>query len=604
MSANLTNNFPHRTLFPRRGVCGRYARRPVTRCARAAAAHVGLLLFTVFFCCVAPARAQFAIPVRIGADVVNPGGNVARALITGNSWEFDVAILANGQVSNIWPYTSTITLSICTGQNATATPLLSATLTNGNPLCTNFADATVSSINTNLSQSAWSNNGGIGPLGYPTNLHARFVFPSAQTAISLSGGISRQCVLFITLTSTNATAPQILTAFIGTVSLSAGSTLGGASVPIPYAVIVNGAGTLQSPANFFTASLPWYPSTIFISTAGSDTNAGTNLLSPFLTLTNALTTASNLGGNVTIQLGAGSFPVPPNAAYINTNIALIGEGAGATFIVTPTTANGAGLVVAGDNVYLRGFSFGTNTHSGTAYFPLVPLRGTNFYAQDLIGSGDSDVVYVTGSFNWTSAFTGSFVNCVFYSGYDCVNCEAGYETSSGASTNSILSFAGCSFNVVADPGFGARMSRGIYHTTGNLFVADCSFNITNNANVYTTGIEASTDNSSVANIATATVRNCAFNVTNTAHPAEVSGIVLNSAAGAPAVLNVIGPINPGSINNSTGTVNYDSAQFASLAFVGAGVTAPVAIAGVGQLWVSNNCLMYVTTAHTNLITLP
>jgi len=308
---------------------------------------------------------------------------------------------------------------------------------------------------------------------------------------------------------------------------------------------------------------PLWPKTIFVSTSGNDTNAGTNVLAPVLTITNALFLASNLQGSVLVQLGAGSFPIPANT-YINANIAMIGQGASQT-AVTFNPASFAGyLFVAGDNICLKGFTLGTNSANGLYYFPLVLVGGTNFYAEGLSVHGDSDAIVGTSTFRLARLFVGEFFNCSFSSGYDTVALAA--ASNAGPGTNSAIWFQACSFNINADGGFPAVLARhGIWLGTGNVLVRNCVFNLSNSVNsAVVNAIEVSLPTGPSVSIPSATVDDNLYNVTNSNTPGNENGILMSSRQG-PGVLNVIGAINPALVNNApssstnvSGTVNYDA----------------------------------------------
>ena len=337
----------------------------------------------------------------------------------------------------------------------------------------------------------------------------------------------------------------------------------GNAVALIQTSAANGSNFTRNQIAAFGQTL--WPKTIFVSTSGSDTNAGTNLLAPVQTISNALFLASNLQGSVLVKLGAGNFPLPANT-YIGANIAMMGEGASQTALTFNPASFTGYLFAAGDNVCLKGFTLGTNSANGMYYFPLVLVGGTNFYAEGIGVNGDSDAIVGTSTYPLANLFAGEFFNCAFSSGYDTVALAA--PANAGPGTNSVISFEACNFNVNADGSFPAILSRhGIWLGTGNVLVRSCVFNITNSVNsAVVNAMEVGLPAGPSASIPTATVNDNVYNVTNISAPGNQNGILLYPREGT-AVLNVVGAINPANINNAapslhnvSGTVNYDAIQ--------------------------------------------
>jgi hypothetical protein len=338
-----------------------------------------------------------------------------------------------------------------------------------------------------------------------------------------------------------------------------------------HTIVTNGSGQLSlSPSvtnGLLPTVLPYWPNTIYVSVNGSDTNLGTNANSPFLTLTNALTQASNWGGSNLIILGKGDFYFPTNTV-LSTNTAIAGQGAVATRLIASNIKwSGLGysawqtplLVVAGDNVSLRNLTIMTNcANMGTEHvcYPLDLESGTNLVFDHLDMQGQSDCIFVDGANPWTPGNTNilqaSWYGCRMYSDYDTY-------FDGGLGSNNMFLFKNCEFHVFASSAFADWPCHGIHNFTANLTIEDCEFDITNANNSGANsayGIEL--DNALSYN-GPVSVRNCTFNVSN-AYPGQRYGIALD---GAPAVVNIIGAINPTNISNSGGTVNYDAAQFTS-----------------------------------------
>jgi hypothetical protein len=318
----------------------------------------------------------------------------------------------------------------------------------------------------------------------------------------------------------------------------------------------------QTSTNTFVPVLtPYWPHTLYVSINGSDANLGTNANSPFLTLTNALQVAANLlGGSNLILLGQGYFPFPTNTV-VSANTAIAGQGEGVTTLV-PTglgrlyrQQNIPCLVTEGDNIQLRNFTLGTNTADPWFYYLLSPEWGTNFTMENVRIYGSSDNIFLDGcNLQSPLPFLGAFVNCSFYSAYDVV-------FTGGLAVGSQMLFRNCDFNITNfpvpadDP---VASPHGIHDYTATVYVENCVFNISNDVNQATCGIEIE----NAVFPAVATVKNCAFNVQNGPYPAQQYGVLLN---GSGTTLNVIGAINPANIGNAGGTVNFDAAQFGAVA---------------------------------------
>ena len=357
------------------------------------------------------------------------------------------------------------------------------------------------------------------------------------------------------------TAGSAATAVIASMANSVSAT--NLSGLVPNANLGNAAAMIQTAAaaatNFTLSEVTnlgrtLWPHTVFVSVNGSDTNAGTNILAPVLTISNALRIAANLGGSNLIRLGVGQFQITNNTV-LGPNTGLVGEGAGQTLIsFRPRYDFPTGyLAIEGDNVYLSGFTLGTNTANGWYYYPLSPEYGTNFYARDLRVVGNSDAVMMNGmNLAPATPFIGTFFNCTFSSGFDTV-----FEYSFGS--NSALAFTCCTFDIVQSAYFAsfARLGepcRGMVINFGSWTVNNCTFNVEGFANAETCAIE---ENATASGL---TVNNNIYNVTNALYPAQRHGI---NVLGGP--LNVIGAINPANVSNAGGTVNYDAIQASYIA---------------------------------------
>jgi hypothetical protein len=212
-----------------------------------------LSLFVAVVLSVLPAMADGPVPIRLAADQyvrqaipIDINTQQSPVFVRGDDLEFDVAILTNGGVMPNWTNIATITLSIYQEQNDTDPPLMTSTLTNNNPAHTNWAAPWTNAINTNLSQGAWTNNTGLGPRGYPTNFAARFIFPSAQTAISLNGQASAGYWIRIYVT-TAYTPPAVITCLQGPITVLDGP-IANVAAPVPGQVrfwTINGATVIQ-----------------------------------------------------------------------------------------------------------------------------------------------------------------------------------------------------------------------------------------------------------------------------------------------------------------------------------------------------------------------
>jgi len=344
------------------------------------------------------------------------------------------------------------------------------------------------------------------------------------------------------------------------------SVTNGLAAQTSVTAAINGAAAQvaalgQASTNTFAPLLtPYWPHTIYVSINGSDTNLGTNINSPFLTLTNALNVAANvLGGSNLILLGQGYFPFPTNT-LVSANTAIAGQGEGVTTLV-PTGMGKLGrqqyipcLITEGDNIQMQNFTLGTNTTAPWFYYLLSPEWGTNFSMENVRIYGASDNIYLDGcNIQPSLPFVGAFVNCSFYSAYDTV-------FTGGLWVGGQMLFRNCDFNITNFPvpaDIPIATCHGIHDFTANVYVENCVFNVSNDVNHTTCGIE-------IENYifpATVTVKNCTFNVQNALYPAQQYGILLD---GIGTTLNVIGAINPANIGNAGGTVNYDTAQFTAV----------------------------------------
>jgi hypothetical protein len=334
------------------------------------------------------------------------------------------------------------------------------------------------------------------------------------------------------------------------------------------------AASTNFTAGQFAARAGWWPATIFVSVNGTDTNEGTNELSPLLTFSNAVALRKTLPGAAVIQLGAGHFICASNTVLPG-NTCVAGAGAWSTFLDFPATIwnESQFLIAEGDNITLMNFTLGTNNGTSVYYFPLEPLAGTNFCASGLTVNGNTDDVYAKALHQMTNLFTGQFLNCTFNSGWDC----AGFQAIPGPATNSFVSFVNDTFNIAFNPNFGTTEARGVSADLMNYFVQDCVFNFQDPSDSASTFIGIWIINN-VTN-GCATVVSVEGNSFNFQLPSDDTEFYTQIDTGNPAVLNVIGNINPALVSNlgGGGTVNYDSAQFQSVtagSFTGngAGVT--------------------------------
>lgn len=299
-----------------------------------------------------------------------------------------------------------------------------------------------------------------------------------------------------------------------------------------------------------------WPHSIWVSPSGSDSlNNGTNSLSPFATLTNAIALVEAIGGSNVIHLEQGSFPFPAST-YIPSNTCIVGAGEDATYLVPPIAANAIGLVINSNNILIKDLTIGTNTGNGSFYFPLVPTGGTNVVFMGVKVIGDSDGVYAGGVALITNAFYGTFINCIFKTDYDCVTVGG-----TGNGTNSLLQFIGCTFTNTIGTDFVNQNRRCIVvgQNSGGSFpvsvqVQGCIFSSSNNSSLgFVTSIEVNNPNS------VAQVSGNIYNFTNASTGGAYGAYI------ATGTLNVVGGIDPNTIDNVGGTINYATNQFASLA---------------------------------------
>jgi hypothetical protein len=314
-----------------------------------------------------------------------------------------------------------------------------------------------------------------------------------------------------------------------------------------------------------------WPHSIWVSPSGSDSlNNGTNSLSPFATLTNAIALVEAIGGSNVIHLEQGSFPFPAST-YIPSNTCIVGTGEDATYLVPPIAANAIGLVINSNNILIKDLTIGTNTGNGSFYFPLVPTGGTNVVFMGVKVIGDSDGVYAGGVALITNAFYGTFINCIFKTDYDCVTVGG-----TGNGTNSLLQFIGCTFTNTIGTDFVNQNRRCIVvgQNSGGSFpvsvqVQGCIFSSSNNSSLgFVTSIEVNNPNS------VAQVSGNIYNFTNASTGGAYGAYI------ATGTLNVVGGIDPNAIDNVGGAINYATNQFASLASTPLN---PSALTGAGTI---------------------
>jgi len=369
--------------------------------------------------------------------------------------------------------------------------------------------------------------------------------PTFQTAPTFSGA---------NLTSLNAsslvgTAPlAVIPAGISNASFA--TNAGNAGYATNAGTATNLAGMIN-PANLPALSTnEWW-----VSQTGLDSNPGDNPLWPLLTITKALAAANSAGGYNVIHLQSGFFNVPANTIVTN-NTALIGEGAGQTWLTITPVASTYYLIVGGSNILLKDFTIGTNTQNGVFYYPVQIFNCTNFTAEGVTFSGDSDAVFGT----FTKPSSGAFRHCAVMTGYDGVSLD---ETVLLA-TNSTFVFEDCDFGGATDnsSGFaGTTQNRSLRLLGISALVRHCNFFMTNSSST-TTLMALFLGDGTAGGAAKATVDDNLYAVTNQNYPALQTGIFINATN---AILNVIGAINAVNISNTApGTVNYDAAQFSSV----------------------------------------
>ena len=300
--------------------------------------------------------------------------------------------------------------------------------------------------------------------------------------------------------------------------------------------------------------------TIWVETNGSDSGLGTNILSPFLTLSNAVNVASNLVvstlGDVAIHVGSGTFPV--SNLVVTANISIIGAGANQTYLPDLSTYSAqSGLIIEGNNITLRGFTLGTNIAAGLYHFPMKFLYGSNFLASDLAIVGDSDGIYVPG-LSPQGYQNATVFNCTITTAFDDFTMQ-----NITASANSVWTFQNCVLNVVPDGSYLGSLHHAFNVNVGNsnapcnLTVQHCTLNVSNNTpGTLATGVYAAGAN--------VLVDDNTYNITNGGAGGQ-EPIDLQAGANGGSVLTVAGAINPAYIFNTGSTVNYDSAQFQNVA---------------------------------------
>ena len=250
----------------------------------------------------------------------------------------------------------------------------------------------------------------------------------------------------------------------------------------------------QNETNFFTKNAPLFsawPNTIYVSAAGSDSNPGTNLLFPVLTLTNAFQIASNLGGSNLIAFGLGTFMFP-HLTVMPQNICLSGMGPDLTTLDFPWTQDyDIGLILSGSNNAIRNLTLGhcdtTNFHNFSCLGALSNMSG-NFSAEKVVFKGDSDnihlALYPTGNRQFrnpiTNLWNATFTHCTFCAGENLCELEAG-----GVGTNSQLFFNDCFFTNAAQENYPTPV--GFSLGSLSIVVKNCRFDLggTNNTAIYT-----------------------------------------------------------------------------------------------------------------------
>jgi hypothetical protein len=209
------------------------------------------------------------------------------------------------------------------------------------------------------------------------------------------------------------------------------------------------------------------PNIIFLRTNGVDSTASIgDEMHPARTFTNAVAIA-NSHPPALIKVGVGTFLAVSNT--LTANVSVIGEGGNLTFVTMSPAATQYGIILNGDNITLKDFTFGTNPANGTYHYPLNYVSGTNLLIEGLSLFGDADILQCTGISNRN----GVIKNSTFNDGYD----------TAVLGPNCFIRFVGDTFNVQSDPNFGNMLNRGVVIGSGAATFQDCTFNITNTETV-------------------------------------------------------------------------------------------------------------------------
>lgn len=366
--------------------------------------------------------------------------------------------------------------------------------------------------------------------------------------------------------------------------------------------------------------------TIYVSqSSGSDSvGVGTNINLPFKTIqaaTNLMAQLYSPGVTNIIHLLDGGIYTFTNAIYLTNNEQIIGPGGSSASLQYANFTNtglASGIIVAGDNVRLQGFTLGTATANGagastTTVIPMLFLRGTNFRGFDFNIIGDSDCVDNAAAILTNGLCDGEWKHCSFTSGFDIFVIDG-----SGGSVGDIFKFFNCQFNGLADQGQNNPPVRAFQNLNNFTFdIEGCQFNLnsTNTAGGYGVAMVNNTT-TNCTNI----VINCTFNnignATNLYAQATTVNIFDNNTftrginatnimlKGTSANVTFLSSVDPNDITYVTPkpVPTFCSGTFLTVYLrTNSSTTPPAAFANGGLLWNSNFIPYWISPSETNVI---